>query len=431
MGNQCELAIIGGGAAGLCAAIAAARLMDNGKVIILERCDRVGKKLLATGNGRCNLSNTNASTKHYRGDAHLIGSVLERFDAKQTMAFFESLGVYCKMESEGRVYPYSDQASAVLDVLRLECSRLHVEERCNAEVVSIRKKEDGLMILLKDGTVLPAHRAIVCAGGSASPALGSNGSGFELLNRLGHELTPTYPALVQVKTKTDDIRSLKGIKFTGEAAVSVGGEILMRERGEVLFTEYGLSGIAILNLSLATGEAFAKGCKDVKIVLDLMSEVSEPECTKMLFARARALAHKPLEHYFTGLLNKRIGLCVLKMAMVPIADRMCLDLSTAEIKRITSIVKGWRIEAISNMGYANAQVTAGGIATSGFDPMTLQSRIVPGVYAAGEVLAVEGGCGGFNLQWAWASGHIAGEAAALSLLYSKNERACCHKRLGG
>ena len=298
------------------------------------------------------------------------------------MGFFEDLGVRCKVEDE-RVYPAGDQASAVLDVLRLECERLHVEENCNFEVRSLRLFGDGMMVVGRDGTVVHAKRVIIAAGGCASPALGSNGSGFDILGELGHTLSPVYPVLTPIKTRTDDIRPLKGIRFTGGAAVSVGGEIVAHESGEILFTEYGLSGIAVFNLSSVTGAAFAMGRRDVEIVLDLMEDTSETDCAKLLFARARTLALRPLEHFFTGLFNKRIGVAVLKAANVPMEARACADLTPAELKRIVSLVKGWRIPAVANMGFSSAQATAGGVSTAEFDPDTLASKIAPHVYAAG------------------------------------------------
>jgi len=411
------IAVIGGGASGFAAAINAAMTSkDNIEVIILEKMDRVGKKILATGNGRCNITNINASTQYYHGkNMKFIKTVLENYTVKDTLNFFENLGVLPKIEDEGRVYPYGNQASGVLDVLRLKAENLGIKEICDFEVSSLKKQGNKFILNDKKGKKQTADKVIVTAGGKASPNLGSDGSGYKLMTSLGHSCTELFPALVQIKSSSNYVKALNGVKVNAAASVMRNKKILRKEKGEVLFTEYGLSGILIMQLSRLVAEHFinknTKG-EEIAVVLDLMPEYDKDKLFDILQRRVNEQGWKSLESFFNGMFNKKIGQAVLKAAEITPLSRLAETLNKTEIENVVKIIKEWSFTATGVMNWSNAQVTAGGIKTEEFNPATMESNKVKGLYAAGEILDVDGDCGGFNLQWAWSSGAIAGRSAA-------------------
>lgn len=393
-----RVAVIGGGAAGLVAAISAAE--NGGEVVIYESGARCGRKILATGNGRCNLTNINASLENYHGaDPGFIRNVMDNFWVEETMDFFENLGVVCKVEDKGKVYPYSDQASAVLDVLRMRCELYGVKIVTGFEVASVKKSKAGFVISSYKGERAEAERVIIATGGKAAPDLGSKGAGYEILKSFGHKVNELRPSLVQMKTDSDVPKKLKGIKFTGTARM---GEFL--EEGEILFTDYGLSGPPIFSLS-------SRYDNHKEIELDLMSGYSEAELCKMLDARKYQNPYMLLENFFVGMLNKRVGQVLLKEIGIAPLSRESESLTYDEIKLCAKTIKHWKFKISGTMSWNNAQVTKGGVLTKDFDPLTLESKLVNGLYAVGEVLDIDGDCGGYNLQWAWSSGIIAGKNA--------------------
>jgi predicted Rossmann fold flavoprotein len=410
-GNR--ILVIGGGAAGLMAAITAAR--NGASVKILERMNRVGKKILATGNGRCNLTNVYAAVKNYHGNnPEFVEEAFNQFTVEQTMDFFEELGIACKVESGGKVYPSSDQASSVLDVLRYECEELGIEEVCEAEVVKIKKSGNGFNVTLKNNEKLYGDRVIVVPGGKAAPSLGSNGSGYKLLQDLGHSFVESFPALVQLRLESPHLKAINGVKFMGRAAVGVGEDVLRVEDGEILYTAYGISGPPIFQLSRRAAEKLHEGQKPW-IKVDMFPDFSEDEVFKGIRKRLQLRPQKPLDFSFVGLLNKRLIPAILKEAGFEDIHKASGDVSTKEIKSIVDLLKNWTFEITGTQSWSEAQVTAGGIEVKDVDPITMESKLVKGIYLAGEVLDIDGDCGGYNLQWAWSSGYVAGYYAALSL----------------
>ena len=407
------LAIVGGGASGLCAAVCAGRSGGFDRVLLLERGPRVGKKLLATGNGRCNLTNRFFSPENYRcrkGSApDFVKPAFAAFGLTETLAFFESLGIVPYEEDGGKLYPRSLQAAAVLDALRLEAEALGTEILCDTEVTELRPTAEGFLLLTANGR-FRANRVLLAAGGPASPKLGGTDSGAKLLERLGHKVTPLIPSIVQLKTQTDSIRPLTGIKFTGNVTLVCGQEHFT-ETGEVLFTEYGLSGPPVMQLSCRAGRMLHQG-RSPELILDLAPEYGEAQLVRFLARRAEERPRVLLENYLVGMFHKRVGQTALKAAGIAPLSRKAGSLSAQEIQALAAQLKGWRLPVTGTMGLGNAQVTAGGADLSGFDPETLESRLVSGLFACGEVLDIDGDCGGFNLQWAWSSAMLAVRAMA-------------------
>ena len=415
-----DIIIIGGGAAGLTAAIAAARKAAREeqplRVLLLERLDRVGKKLLATGNGRCNFTNLHATVENYHGrDRDFCVPALMQFHPLANVHFFRELGVQGRVEEEGKVFPFSGQASAVLDALRLEAAHRGVEIVTNCRVESVDKRGDCFLVKAERVTY-SGRRLIVATGGMASPDLGGSGSGYKLLSALGHTLVPLYPSLVQIKTENTLPRALKGIKFKGVVTLLDGETVIGSESGEVLFAEYGLSGPPVLQLSHFLGE---NAYGEIAVQLDFLPEFSADKLTDLLLERRALLGHLTLEYYQAGLVNKKLGQLLLKQTLQDSLGRLCGSLRDEEVRRCAAVLKGCRLPVEGTLGWKHAQVTAGGVDTRDFEAETMESRRMPGLYCAGELLDVDGDCGGFNLQWAWASGRLAGESAVRSLREKK------------
>ena len=396
------IGIIGGGASGMMAALCACGNPEN-RVVLFERQSRLGRKLMATGNGRCNLSNRAASVAHYHGrDPEFVAPCLERFGVEDTLAFFQGLGLVTVTEPDGKIYPFSDQANSVSDVLRLALEASAAELRLGCEIRELRRDGDGFTAVW-DGGEERLDRVIVAAGGLAGRQLGGSDAGYALLASLGHRCTKLYPSLVQLRTDPTWVRSCKGVRAQAQATLLQGEQVLAQETGEVQFTDFGVSGPCIFSLARAC--AGRRGM--LAVVLDLCPCLDEAELIAHLTARRERFPELTLENYLTGLLHNRLGRTVLrerKLALTQTAQ----SLTKSDIARIAAGIKGFRIEVLGPMDLSQAQVTAGGMKTSEFDPVTLESKLVPGLYATGEVLDVDGDCGGYNLQWAWSSGYTAG-----------------------
>jgi predicted Rossmann fold flavoprotein len=404
-----RVAVIGGGSAGITAAIAA---RSKGAIVtVLESNQRIGKKILATGNGRCNLTNINTSIDNYHGNnPRFVYSALSQFGVKQTLDFFARLGVAHKIEEEGKVFPFSLQASSVLDVLRYELEASGVKIQCGAEVVGVTRSNSGFTLTLKDGSEFYADRVIISTGGKAAPHFGSTGSGYALASSLGHRIVEPFPALVQLKLASVYLKQIKGIKFEGTAEVMLDNESLKTARGEILFTEYGISGPPILALSRKAGECLKKN-QSPWLKLILLETFTAGELEALLAERFSNNPGKTLAFSFVGFLNKQLAPVILKEAGVDI-NKSAGQVTTAEINKVASILLNWRFPITGTTSWPAAQITAGGVDVNDINSKTMESRIVPNLYFAGEVLDIDGDCGGFNLQWAWSSGYIAGENAA-------------------
>ena len=393
--------IIGGGASGMMAALSACRMPDV-HVVLYERQARLGRKLMATGNGRCNLSNRAADAAHYHGgDPGFAGSVLARFGVDDTLAFFRSLGLLTVDEPDGKIYPFSDQANSVSDVLRLALEQSGTELRLGCEVRAIRREGDGFTVRY-DGGEDRLDRVIVAAGGLAGGKLGGTGAGYDLLKALGHRCTKLYPALVQLRTDNTWVRSCKGVRAQAKVSLLQGGAVLAEETGEVQFTDFGISGPCVFSLARACA-----GRDGLTAVLDLCPMLAQDEIESYIVNKGAAFPELPLEDLLTGLLHNRLGRTVLRERGYALTQS-CGSLRDPDYSRIAAGIKAFRLPVLGPMDLSQAQVTAGGIVTADFDPRTLESRLVPGLFATGEVLDVDGDCGGFNLQWAWSSGYVAG-----------------------
>lgn len=401
------VAVIGGGASGMMAAVTATS--GGAHVILLEHKDRIGKKILSTGNGRCNFTNTHQEPICYHSEDPLFPwEVVERFNAQAVISFFLQLGVYSKNRN-GYIYPNSDQASAVLDAFRMELDRLKVEIRTGIECREIRPGKKGFTILT-DQEPVRADRVILCVGSKAAPATGSDGSGYDLAKNLGHRILPVLPALTALKCKEKFFKSIAGVRANGSVSIWSDGECIAKDTGEIQLTDYGISGIPVFQVSRYASKLLHEK-KETDAVLDFMPDFTKEQTNAFLRARAKTRPDKSAEMFLIGLFHKKLCDLWIRLSEIP-RQRKAGELNSDEIARLTDLIKEFRVRVRETNPYDKAQVCCGGVDTREVDPETLESVYVPGVYFAGEILDVDGMCGGYNLQWAWASGYVAGRAAS-------------------
>ncbi|PWM54111.1 MAG: aminoacetone oxidase family FAD-binding enzyme [Clostridiales bacterium] len=407
-----EIAIIGAGAGGLAAALNACH---HAHVTLYERNSRAGRKLLATGGGRCNLTNRETSLSHYHGhDINFTENIFRHFPPTKIEQIFADLGVETVVEDHGRVFPRAGQAAAVLDNLRLYLLHHGVNEICDCEIVKIVPQKRGFTLYSAKNERFSADKVIVAAGSLAAPNVGGSDKGYHLLESLGHTLIAPSEALVQLKCDSPVLKALSGQKFEGEATLIIDGASVRKETGEILFTDYGLSGLPILQLSTHAVRALNCGQK-AAVSLDLAPEYFSDEFFRYLEKRQALRGDIALEDFFTGFCPKRIGQQLIKAAINTPLSRSSSSLNKKELELLSFLAKNWLFPITGSMGFKNAQAALGGIALKEFSFDTLESLLVPGLYACGEVLDITGDCGGFNLQWAWASGLFCGMNAVCTL----------------
>ena len=397
------IGIIGGGASGMAAALTASE-NENNQVLLFERQARVGRKLLATGNGRCNLTNQNTSGDHYHGDAPgFVLPALAAFPVEDTLAWFRKMGLYTVTEDTGRVYPYSDQANSVVDVLRFALQKDNVQLFTGAEVVKIRKSGECFSLQTAEEAFF-CDKLIIACGGLAGTKLGGSMSGYKLLRSMGHKATRLRPALVQVKSDWHGCAGLKGVRANCRAAICHNGQVVAESTGELQFTEYGLSGPVIFEIS----RDVCQGSGEWTCVLDLLPPMAEENLKAEILSRMEK--NLSVEDLLTGILHNRLGRVLVSAAGIR-GNRMVSELTQQDIEAVCRMVKSLEVRITDTLDMDSAQVTAGGMLTEEFDPNTMESKLVPRLYACGEVLDIDGDCGGYNLQWAWSSGRAAGKAA--------------------
>lgn len=401
-----RVVIIGGGASGLTAAIGAAR--KGAEVTIVEHMDRVGRKILSTGNGRCNMTNLKMEEDCYRcGEKGFPMEVIGNFGVKETLDFFRGLGIEPK-DRNGYIYPNSDQASAVLDVLRSEVERLGVLIlfSCNVEKILSGKEGNRNYRVYTDQGALEADAVILATGSKAAPSTGSDGSGYKLAESLGHRIIKPLPALVQLRCQGAMYRQMAGIRTDASIRLMCDGNVMAQDRGELQLTDYGLSGIPVFQVSRFASRALDQG-KRVIAYVDFMPSWSQKEAFGRLKERAAALGYKTVEELFTGLLNKKLALVLIKLAGLKPSQKAG-GLSPKQLTSLMVQLKSYEAIVMSVNPFANAQVCCGGVDASQVDPHTMESRLRDHLYLAGELLDVDGICGGYNLQFAWSSGMLAG-----------------------
>lgn len=409
------LAIVGGGASGMTAAITAARAnKGNYRIILIEHTDRLGRKLLVTGNGKCNLTNRRLAAGEkggenlFRGtDPQFAYEALNRFGLDGTIAFFESLGLKLR-EKNGYFYPYSEQAAVVNDVLRAETERLGVTVYFNSKIKKITHNDNGFRLSFEEGKSLSCDKLILAAGSAAAPKTGSDGSGYELCRSLGHNIIKPLPSLVQLVCQGSFWKGIAGVRADAGLTLFIDAKRAYSERGELQLTEYGISGIPVFQLSHFAVRALDCG-KKVSVDIDFLPDIDREELIVFL-QRQKCVRGKTAEEGLNGLLNKKLSVCVAGACGIkPSASLEELD--ETGLVALADKIKGFGVNITSFKSFDAAQVCSGGADTAQIEAATMESKLVKGLYFAGELIDIDGACGGYNLQWAWTSGYIAGISA--------------------
>ena len=413
-----KVAVIGGGASGLACAIEIMHTVknrDDVRVTVLEKLPRVGKKILVTGNGRCNLTNMNSATSGFRGDTDFAYAVLNEYTPESNIKCFNEMGLYTRVEDEGRVYPLSNQASSVLDALRFECERLGIEIVCDYNVVHVKSVFNGAVQKLVVNNKDRFDFVVLSAGGKAAKVHGTDGDSFDLLKMTGHKITPIAPALVSLNCD-NFTKALKGVRSICRMDLVIDNEKVLENYGEVQFTDYGLSGIPIMQLSRFVSMSPSN---DIYINLDVTPDFTLDEISNYLFDR-REFGTGLCENVLIGVMNKQLCITLLKECGIAPNGKIA-ELSDDEIIKLSKLCKFWKIKIKTARGFDFAQVTAGGADCSQFNSNTMESVLIENLFCCGEALNIDGDCGGYNLQWAWSSGRTAGHTIGERINNAQNQ----------
>lgn len=402
-----HVAVIGGGAAGMMAAITAAR--EGVKVTILEHKDRIGKKILSTGNGRCNFTNTYQTPACYRSDNRdFAWNIIQKFNVEKTISFFKELGIYPK-DRNGYLYPYSDQAAAILEVLQIEIAKLNICVMTEINVLDIQPVKRGIRVTT-DKKTITVDSVILACGSKAAPVTGSDGSGYQLAKLLGHRIVPVLPALVQLRCAEKFYKSISGVRVQGTVEIYADDISLASDTGEIQLTNYGISGIPVFQVSRYVAKAIYQK-QSVTAVLNFMPDMNKDEFLSFLQERITLCPHKTLDEFFIGIFPKKLCELWIRLSRLPKEMRVS-DLSGEQLEKLVLLIQHLRTHITETNAFEQAQICCGGVDTTEINPDTLESNYVQGIYFAGELLDVDGICGGYNLQWAWSSGFVAGREAA-------------------
>ena len=393
--------IVGAGASGLALATVLGEKFGGENIALIERLDRVGKKLLSTGNGQCNLTNKSCGISHFHSQtSNFCNEIISVYGAKAVIDFFENLGIPTTVDGD-KVYPLSKQASSVVDALRFKISALKVKTILGEKVIDVSAQNSVFSIRFESGKTIRAESVVIAVGGSAQKHLGTDGSSYNLLEKFGHKRTKLYPSIVQLKADVKKLKGLKGLKQKVSATAIVGGQKVADTSGDIMFTDYGLSGNVAFYLS-----SYFAGCKDTAIEIDFCPELSVDELSYLLKKKQKNCSYLTVEYLLQGIMNGKISQAILKNS----GYDLTMPIASAQINSICKAVKNYQIEVVGTLGFDGAQVTKGGIMAQGFNCKTLESNYQKNLYATGEVLDVDGDCGGYNLTWAFSSAFAVADA---------------------
>lgn len=405
--KEFDVIVIGGGGAGMLAAITAAEA--GKKVAILEKNPSLGRKLLMTGDGRCNLTHFGLNNREmafqYGKEGDFLMSPFSRFGVRQTMDFFEQAGVALKSQTDGRVFPKSDKAQDVLQVLLKKLKEKKVRIFTKSEVIKLEKsKREIKSLTLANGEKLTALKYILTTGGKSYPVTGSTGDGFSFAQKLGHTIVKPRPSLVPVQVKERWIKNLPGLSFEGvKVSIMADGKIIKKDIGDILFAHFGLTGPLILDLSKEIGSLSGK----IKLLVDLFPQKSQEELEMILQKLVEKNSHQEIKNILNNLLPYKMCPYILYFAGVAEGVKGS-ELNKEMRQKVVKVMKRLEFNVVSLVGFDRAMVTAGGVALKEINNKTMQSKLIDNLYFAGEIINLDGPCGGYNLQMCWTTGYIAG-----------------------
>ncbi len=423
-----EIIVVGAGAGGLMAAVTAAR--HGAQVTLLEGTARCGRKLSQTGNGKCNFTNLSLTGNEYRSeDMTFPRQIIDAFPPESVISFFESIGILPRYRGS-YVYPLSDQAGAVTEALYWELKRLGVELRYECALQSLQVNVGGTFLLDTAGGRFSARAVILCMGSKAFPLTGSDGSGYRIAEGLGLKVTSLAPALCGLRADSDRFAEMAGVRTEARLTLEIDAEMMAEETGELQLTEYGISGIPVFQLSGRAGQALLKG-SHVTVSIDFLPQMDKKKLWELLFDRRESFAALPAERLLLGILHDKLALALLREAgilpeqkpgkgkkpdkkqkSIVYSGKKIGELSDAALRRLAKLLKAYSAEIVGSQPFETAQCVSGGVDTREVFPESCECRKIPGLYLAGELLDVDGSCGGYNLQFAWSSAYLAGRAAA-------------------
>jgi len=391
--------IIGAGAAGLISAITSARAGQS--VTLLEQNNKIGKKILVSGNGKCNIGNKYISPNRFHSqNPGFIEEVLEGYDFEVVEKFFTSIGLELIEGKEGKIFPMSLQASSVVELLEYEAKRVGVQIICDCAVTSIDKNNNTFTVETSQGTKT-CEKLLLASGSPAAPQLGGSNSGYALATKMGHTLIPRHPSLVQLCSGENWVKACAGVKVAGLAQLYANGEYITEKKGDLLFTNYGISGLAILDLSREVSSRLVN-FDYCELNLDLMPELSKEKIINLLLKRINEKSEKPLNLWLQGVINKKLIPVILEQSKCKV--KIEKDLNRKEIGKLVYTIKNLKLSINDTKGFQGAEVATGGINTTEVNPQTMESKLVPNLFFAGEILDVDGDRGGFNFHFAWICG---------------------------
>lgn len=410
MKKSLRVGIIGGGASGLMAAVTAAKA--GAQVSVLEKNGRVGKKILATGNGKCNFTNMTLSSEDYYSQCSTrLADYFGQFSNTNILSYFQSNGILTKSR-DGFCYPRTEQASTVLDMFRNECKAYQVNLITDCLISAVKKKNNTFCVYFEDGNKMEFERIILACGSYASETKLPNFSGYDMAKLFGHKIEPVLPALTQVVCAGKDWKAIAGVRCQGCVSLYVDDKLTSTETGEIQLTEYGLSGFPVFQLSRFVAKGHYEG-KKMHAFVDFLPELSKEQWKEIVLKKIDSInqSSTTMEAFLNGFLHKKLNTMFIRQYEIK-SDALMKDISKQTILSICLGMKTWKVKVLETKPFVNAQVCQGGVSLDKIN-QNMESMLVPGLFFAGEMVDVDGRCGGYNLQWAWTSGYIAGKNAAI------------------
>ena len=404
-----KIAIIGAGAAGIMAAITAKRLNKNLQIDLFDANKSIGKKILASGNGRCNISNSQITSKNYIGEnPDFVNYALKEFDFKAFEKFCKSIGLLLDIKESGKVYPLSNEAKSVTNLLELALQELDVRDFLETFINDIEKEGEKFIIRTNEKEFKDYDKVLISNGLGAAPQLNASEIGLDFASKFGHSYNPTYPSLVGLKTENTHNGKLQGVKKECNVSLFVNGNLEQEIFGDVLFTSYGVSGFAILDIS-QLAVLNLTSYQDVKIGINFFPKINRNDLADQIQALFKTVPNQKAVDILTGIISNKIAPVLLDICKIDLNTKAS-EINAKQIKAISYQLNQWKLKVIDSQGFGHAEASGGGVRTAEVDNKTYESKLCKGLFFAGEVLDIVGNRGGFNLQFAWASGYLVGKS---------------------